>query len=139
MRGNIIKLTIGDYLLDVPGVLTSLNYTIDEEGGWDIARNSAGNLVEGIKGLNDPTADTGGWVMPKIIKVSGFSFKPIHTFIPKTVNIESINQGGQFVDAPFINFGKVDSSTTNGFGYGTKFNSNNASQNNTNTAGGTTS
>ena len=77
--------------------------------------------------------------MPKIIRVSGFSFKPIHTFIPKTVNIESINQGGQFVDAPFINFGKVDSSTTNGFGYGTKFNSNNASQNNTNTAGGTTS
>jgi hypothetical protein len=139
MRGNIIKLTIGDYLLDVPGVLTSLNYTIDEEGGWDIARNSSGKLVEGTTGLNDSTADTGGWVMPKIIRVSGFSFKPIHTFIPKTVNIESINQGGQFVDAPFINFGKVDSSTTNGFGYGTKFNSNNASQNNTNTAGGTTS
>lgn len=139
MRGNIIKLTIGDYLLDVPGVLTSLNYAIDEEGGWDIARNSAGKLVKGTTGLNDPTADTGGWVMPKIIRVSGFSFKPIHTFIPKTVNIESINQGGQFVDAPFINFGKVDSSTTNGFGYGTKFNSNNASQNNTNTAGGTTS
>ena len=138
MRGNIIKLTIGDYLLDVPGVLTSLNYTIDEEGGWDIARNSAGNLVEGIKGLNDPTADTGGWVMPKIIKVSGFSFKPIHTFIPKTVNIESINQGGRFVDAPFINFGKVDSSITNGFGYGTALPLVNASQNNTNTAGGTT-
>ena len=140
MRGNIIKLTIGDYLLDVPGVLTSLNYTIDEEGGWDIARNSAGNLVEGIKGLNDPTADTGGWVMPKIIKVSGFSFKPIHTFIPKTVNIESINQGGQLVDAPFINFGKIDSSNNNnGFGYGTALPLVNASQNNTNTAGGTTS
>ena len=120
MRGNIIKLTIGDYLLDVPGVLTSLSYTIDEEGGWDIARNSSGNLVEGIKGLNDPTADTGGWVMPKIIKVSGFTFKPIHTFIPKTVNIESITQGGQFVDAPFINFGKKDSSLTDGFGYGNR-------------------
>jgi hypothetical protein len=122
MRGNIIKLTIGDYLLDVPGILTSLNYTIDEEGGWDIARNSSGKLVEGIKGLDDSTADTGGWVMPKIIKVSGFSFKPIHTFIPKTVNIESITQGGQFVDAPFINFGKNSSSTTNGFGYGLKDN-----------------
>jgi hypothetical protein len=121
MRGNIIKLTIGDYLLDVPGVLTSLSYTIDEEGGWDIARNSSGNLVEGITGLNDPTADTGGWVMPKIIKVSGFSFKPIHTFIPKTVNIESITQGGQFVDAPFINFGKKDSSLTDGFGYGNRY------------------
>ena len=70
--------------------------------------------------------------MPKIINVSGFAFKPIHTFIPKTVNIESTNQGGQLVDAPFINFGKVDSSNiNNGFGYGTKFNSNNASQENT--------
>jgi hypothetical protein len=77
--------------------------------------------------------------MPKIIKVSGFSFKPIHTFIPKTVNIESITQGGQFVDAPFINFGKNSSSTTNGFGYGTEAVRINASQNNTNTAGGTIS
>lgn len=120
MRGNILKLTIGDYIKDVPGVLTSLNYAIDDEGGWDVARNSKGALVQGKTGLNDPTADTGGWVMPKIIKISGFNFNPIHTFIPKTVNPEFITQGGNLVDAPFINFGKVDSSNSDGYGYGTK-------------------
>jgi hypothetical protein len=88
--------------------------------------------------MNMNEGDTGGWVMPRLIEVSGFTFKPIHTFIPKTVNIDSITQGGQLVDAPFINFGKVDSSATNGFGYGTKINNINASQNNTNTIGGTT-
>lgn len=119
MRGNIVKLTVGDYLIDVPGVLMGVNYKIDDEAGWDIARNSEGILKQGNIGLNDPNADTGGWVMPKLITVDGFVFKPIHTFIPKTVNIESITQGGQFVDAPFINFGKTNSSTTQGFGYGT--------------------
>jgi hypothetical protein len=138
MRGNLIKLTIGDYLVDVPGIFQGLTYTINDDAGWDIARNSEGKKLNGSAGLNDNEADTAGWVMPRLIEVSGFTFKPIHTFIPKTVNINSIDQGGQLVDAPFINFGKVDSSATNGFGYGTKINNINASQNNTNTIGGTT-
>jgi hypothetical protein len=113
MRGNIIKLTIGDYLIDVPGIFSGLTYTISDDAGWDIAKKDDGTKMEMNEG------DTGGWVMPRLIEVSGFTFKPIHTFIPKTVNINSITQGGQLVDAPFINFGKVDSSTTKGFGYGT--------------------
>jgi hypothetical protein len=120
MRGNILKLTIGDYLLDVPGVLTSISYKVDEEAGWDISINSKGKRLVGKEGLDSTDADTGGWVMPKLITVDGFQFKPIHTFIPKTVNIQSITNGGQFVDAPFINFGKIDSSNSQGFGYGTK-------------------
>ena len=104
MRGNLVRLTLGDYLVDVPGIIQGISYTQNDEAGWDIAKNALGNPAT----IKD--ADTGGWVMPKIIKVSGFTFKPIHTFIPKTVNIKSITQGGQFVDAPFINFGKKDSS-----------------------------
>lgn len=134
MRGNLVKLTIGDYLVDVPGILTGVNYKVDEDAGWDIAVDSKGQKAT----IDTEDADTGGWVMPKLITVDGFTFKPIHTFIPKTVNYQSITQGGRYVDAPFINFGKVDSNTTNGAGYGTKFNSNNASQENINTLGGNT-
>ena len=134
MRGNIIKLTIGDYLIDVPGIFLGLTYTISDDAGWDIARDNKGNKAT----ISNTEADTAGWIMPRLIDVSGFTFKPIHTFIPKTVNIDSITQGGQLVDAPFINFGKVDSSATDGFGYGTKINNINASQINPNTIGGTT-
>jgi len=108
MRGNLIKLTIGDYLKDVPGVLTSLNYTINNDAGWDIGSED-----------NKSNNNTGGWVMPKLIEISGFNFKPIHSFIPKTVNPDYITTGnGGFVDAPFINYGKLNSDTNNGGGYG---------------------
>jgi len=138
MRGNIIKLTIGDYLIDVPGIFQGLTYTINDDAGWDIARNSKGIKLNGLAGLNNNEADTAGWVMPKLIEVSGFTFKPIHTFIPKTVSTSSITQGGQYVDAPFINYGKINGGTNTGEGYGTTINNINASQNSTNTSGGTT-
>jgi len=35
MRGNIVKLTIGDYIANQPGVIDSLSYSL-EDGVWDI-------------------------------------------------------------------------------------------------------
>jgi len=99
MRGNIIKLTIGDYLIDVPGIFSGLTYTVNDDAGWDIARNSEGIKITGSAGLNNEKADTAGWVMPKLIEVSGFNFKPIHNFIPKTANPDANYQ------TPFINYG----------------------------------
>ena len=99
MRGNIIKLTIGDYLIDVPGIFSGLTYTVNDDAGWDIARNSEGIKSTGLAGLNNEKADTAGWVMPKLIEVSGFNFKPIHNFIPKTTNPDANYQ------TPFINYG----------------------------------
>jgi len=115
MRGNLIKLTIGDYLIDVPGIMMGINYTINDEAGWDIARDSQGNRIETLN------PETGGYVMPKLIEISGFNFKPIHNFIPKTINPEFVNTGnGKYIDAPFINFGKKDGKTESGGGYGIK-------------------
>jgi len=78
--------------------------------------------------------------MPKLIEVSSFQFKPIHSFAPKTVNPEYISTGnGDYVDAPFINYGKLNSNTNEGGGYGRRFLiENNASQQSTNTLGGST-
>jgi hypothetical protein len=119
MRGNLVRITLGDYLINVPGIIQCITYTQNDEAGWDIARNSDGVLTR--SGSADFNAtDTGGWIMPKMIEVSGFSFTPIHDFIPKTVNPEFVNTGnGTYVDAPFINFGKnpLQPQTAGGYGY----------------------
>jgi hypothetical protein len=112
MRGNIIKLTIGDYLIDVPGIFQGVSYAISDDAGWDIARGDNGNKI----GINE--GDTGGYVMPRLIDVSGFTFKPIHNFIPKTVDENYVNnKNGSYVDAPFISYGKLSGGTDNEGGY----------------------
>lgn len=109
MRGNLVKITLGDYLVDVPGILTGISYDIEDDGGWDIGYDANG------------TKPDGNYVMPKMIKVGGFKFKPIHTFIPKTVNPKFIETGdGQYVDAPFISFGKNGLNETETGGYSNK-------------------
>jgi hypothetical protein len=112
MRGNIIKLTIGDYLIDVPGIFQGVSYAVSDDAGWDIARGDNGNKI----GINE--GDTGGYVMPRLIDVSGFTFKPIHNFIPKTVDENYVNtRNGSYVDAPFISYGKLSGGTDNEGGY----------------------
>ena len=110
MRGNLIKLTIGDYLVDVPGIFQGLTYTINDDAGWDIAKNSEGIKLNGLAGLNNNEADTAGWVMPKLIEVSGFTFKPIHNFIPKTANPDAN------YETPFISYGTsyINNTASNG-------------------------
>ncbi len=40
MRGNLVKITIGDYIIDLPGIIKDIGFDFDDEGGWDIARNT---------------------------------------------------------------------------------------------------
>ena len=77
MRGNIVQLTVGDYINDMYGVITNFNYNIPEEATWDIARK------------DDGSSDSDSAELPTLINVDSFSFKPIHNFIPRTVrNLE---------------------------------------------------
>ena len=73
MRGNIVQLTVGDYLNDVYGVIGGFNFDIPNESTWDIARNDDGSVDENSAEL------------PTLINVNSFSFKPIHNFVPRTV------------------------------------------------------
>jgi hypothetical protein len=94
MRGNLIKLTIGDYVKDIPGILKGVTYTVNEDAGWDI-------------GKTEEMTESGTYIMPKLIDVSGLSFTPIHNFIPRKVSQKFIASGnGVDVDAPFITFGR---------------------------------
>ena len=62
MKGNIIELTVGNYLYKQPGILKQLNYEISLDASWDIDRQIQ---------------------MPHMIKVTSFSFIPIHEFTPE--------------------------------------------------------
>lgn len=108
MRGNLFKLTIGDYITDLPGILTGISFDFPDDAGWDINRSIDGDESE-------------TWVMPKLIDVGGFKFKPIHNFIPQTVKNTFITSGeGIDVNAPFITFGKTGEIDNSAGGYSNK-------------------
>jgi hypothetical protein len=71
MRGNIVYLTIGDYIVNVPGVMENIEYQIPEDSTWDIARDFEGKV--------DPNSAE----LPMLVDAS-FNFKPIHNFLPRT-------------------------------------------------------
>jgi len=70
MRGNIVKITVGGYIYDQPGIIKSISYGIPEESPWEIAIDQDGNEDTSVKQL------------AHMIKVTGFTFVPIHKFIP---------------------------------------------------------
>ena len=94
MRGNIIRLTVGDYLKSVPGILRGINLTPVFEAGWEIDRDGNGNhltdpaiAIKNSKNVFiEPDSYAGLSVgrLPKVIKVTGFDFTPIHDFVPRT-------------------------------------------------------
>jgi hypothetical protein len=77
MRGNVVKLTIGDYLYRVPGFIENVNVTIDNnETPWEIV----------LRPEEYPTVAQ----LPHLVTVS-ISFKPIMDFLPRRENIDNRN------------------------------------------------
>jgi hypothetical protein len=77
MRGNIITLTIGGYFYEQPGIITGFSYEMNEENdSWEIGIND--EIYGGENG-----ADSSVKELPHIIRVKGFNFIPIHTFVPR--------------------------------------------------------
>jgi hypothetical protein len=73
MAGNIAYITLGEYIYDQPGIITSLTFDIPEESPWEIGIDDAGNRLD-IKDIRQ---------VPHMIKVTGFNFTPIHKFRPE--------------------------------------------------------
>lgn len=74
MRAPIIRLTIGDYLYRVAGMLESVNITIDDTYTWEINRDNLDSLKQ----------------LPQVINVQ-CSFKPIQDFLPRRENMYNTN------------------------------------------------
>lgn len=93
MRGNLVKLTVGDYLNNTVGILNGISFSIPEESPWDIGRDLDGKLSG--KSLQ----------LPFIIDVGGFKFTPIHNFIDKTIDSNYITEGKAKPDQRYISLG----------------------------------
>jgi len=72
MRGNIAKLTVGDYLNDTYGIIDNLTYDISQDSPWEVAKKDDGND-------DGETAE-----LPLLINCT-MNFKPIHNFVPRIV------------------------------------------------------
>ena len=86
MRGNIVKLTIGGYLFEQPGIITSLKYDVPTEATWEIG---IGTEI----GKNDPSVKE----LPHMIRVTNVNFIPIHQFVPQLFNGDFEKQGEKFI------------------------------------------
>ena len=72
MRGNFVNLTVGDYLDNVPGIITDISLKPSFDAGWDIDRDVlTGTILQQFY-----------LQLPKLIEVS-MTFTPIHSFTPQ--------------------------------------------------------
>lgn len=94
MRGNIIKLTVGDYLNNTLGILNSINFSIPDESPWDIGRKL------------DGSEDDNSLQLPQIIDVDNFSFVPIHNFVENTVSRDYVTGEKPIPNEQFISLGE---------------------------------
>jgi hypothetical protein len=78
MRGNLVQLTIGGYLYEQPGFITGLTYEMGEESPWEIGIGTKSILDDGTV-PEDRTVKE----LTQIIKVTGFNFTPIQSFVPR--------------------------------------------------------
>lgn len=85
MRGPLVSLTIGGYFYEQVGFITGLSFEMDENTPWEIGINAQGEYDPSVKEL------------AHIIKVTGFSFTPIHNFTPKKAQWDNLK------NTPFIN------------------------------------
>jgi hypothetical protein len=106
MRGNLISLTIGGWCYEQIGIMKGLNLEIPNDSPWEIGIPDS--LVGGVLGSDEEgtaiQTDSSVKELPMIIKVSGFSFIPIHKFVPRVQqnkfdNGQLVAGGGNFIEA----------------------------------------
>ena len=71
MGGPLVQLTMGGWCYELPGFISSMTLDVPQESPWEIGINDEGKI--------DPTVKQ----LPHIVRVSGFSFTPIHKFRPQ--------------------------------------------------------
>jgi hypothetical protein len=99
MRGTLYKMTMGAYLFETPGIITSLNYTIPEQSPWEI------NI-----GNSKTSSDNSVKELPHIINVD-LGFTPIQDFLPRRATDKS-GKG-----SPFISLKNGKDGNANGYNH----------------------
>ncbi len=96
MRGNLSKITVGDYLHEQPGFIDNINISIPDSSPWEINLGLNGEPLEDLRQL------------PHHLKVK-MNFVPIHEFRPEIMEIdfEKRNRDGVILDKPGLNDGVI--------------------------------
>jgi len=89
MKGNFVKVTVGDYLYNIPGIITDVSFNWSPESQWDLGLNSLGE------------ADEKHQQLPTVMDCS-LTFTPIHEFVPQQGFVE--NQKSYFITKKTDNF-----------------------------------
>ena len=84
MRGNIHQLTIGGYVYEYPGIITSLTYTTPDDSTWEIAIPSKATTANQDPGTSAINEDVSIKELAHRIEVQ-MTFIPINDFLPQTV------------------------------------------------------
>lgn len=77
MRGTFVKATVGSYLYELPGFISSISYSWNTDYPWEIALNKKNKDAEG------ETPDFDQQELPMVLDCS-LAFTPIHKFAPET-------------------------------------------------------
>jgi hypothetical protein len=90
MAGNIVNMTIGGWCFEQPGFITAMTLNVPQNSPWEIglplgdASTATGQSIEGDASVKE---------MPMMVKVTGFTFTPIHNFVPKVQSLSFEENG----------------------------------------------
>jgi hypothetical protein len=106
MRGPLVNLTVGGYLYEVPGFITSMTYTIDENTTWEIGINTKNETL--VSDFSDKYVKE----LPHVLNVSSFNFTPLHRFVPR----KQVNTYADNLEARTIGKNTFQQQQVSGFG-----------------------
>lgn len=75
MRGTLVKVTIGDYLIDQPGNITSVQLAWEQDYPWEINKENDSKILR----------------LPHVLNVT-VSMEAIHNFVPKYMGLKSTSE-----------------------------------------------
>ena len=90
MRGNLISLTVGGYCYEQVGIMKGITLDVPQESPWEIGISDGSVLGSNFQALS---SDASVKELPMMIKVSGFTFIPIHDFVPRVQQNAFVNDG----------------------------------------------
>ena len=94
MSGNLISLTIGGWCYEQVGIIGGLTLDVPTESPWEIAIPDGPDGGTVGEEDNEIKSDDSVKEMPMIIKVTGFTFTPIHNFRPELQKNDYEGAGG---------------------------------------------
>lgn len=118
MRGNLHKLTVGEWFYRTPGILKSMNINIDNNYPWEIkftepetrkfgaadfqkkveaSNHKNGNIAEGSSDFQNSNSDADMMELPQILSIN-FTFTPILNNLPRLAK----DLNGNFTASPIL-------------------------------------